>query len=148
MPRFLAVAMLAAQVTTGLDVRFGWSDAPALISVPGLTLFVAGNALASCTMAANRFFSRGVRIQDDRGHEVCTWGPYRPVRHPRYAGMILYSLAMAPSLGSWWALLPAALSAAGFVTRTALEDRFLIRELPGYVDYSERVRSRLLPGVW
>lgn len=144
----ITVATLAVLVVAGLDVRFGWSHVPLAVSVTGLLLIVAGNALVSWGMSANRFFARVVRLQTDRGQRVCTTGPYRFVRHPGYAGIIVYSLAMSFGLGSWWAVLPALLVVAGFVVRTALEDRTLQVELPGYAEYATRVRYRLVPGLW
>jgi len=51
-------------------------------------------------------------------------------------------------LGSLWALIPGGLAALLTVARTALEDRTLHEELPGYAEYAARVRYRLLPGVW
>ena len=98
--------------------------------------------------AANTFFSRIVRIQPERGHTVVTGGPYRYVRHPAYAGAILYELAVPFLLASWPALAASGLSALLLILRTALEDRTLQAELTGYVDYVRQVRYRLLPGIW
>jgi protein-S-isoprenylcysteine O-methyltransferase Ste14 len=144
----ITLLTLALLAIAGLDARFGWSGMPVAVSTAGLLLIVAGNLMVSWSMAANRFFSRVVRIQDDRGQQVCSSGPYRFVRHPGYVGMILYTPAIAIGLGSWWAAIPAVLAAAGFVVRTVLEDRTLRAELPGYEEYAGRVRYRLLPGVW
>jgi protein-S-isoprenylcysteine O-methyltransferase Ste14 len=130
----ITVLMLLLLVVAGLDVRYGWSSMPLAVSVAGLVVVVAGNGLVSWGMAANRFFARVVRIQDDRGHQVCSSGPYRFVRHPGYVGMIVYTPAIAIGLGSWWAVIPALLVAVGFVVRTALEDRTLQVELPGYAE--------------
>ena len=99
-------------------------------------------------MVANRFFSAVVRIQTDRGQTVVTSGPYRLVRHPGYAGGMLAWLAAPLALDSLWALLPAALTALALVIRTILEDRMLHAGLPGYAEYAQRTRARLLPGVW
>ena len=88
------------------------------------------------------------RIQDDRGQVVVTAGPYRFVRHPMYLGVIVLFLGMPVALGSWWALLPGAAIGLLFVLRTAQEDRVLRDELPGYAEYTGRVRYRLVPGVW
>ena len=144
----VTVASLLVLVVAGLDVRFAWSSVPVVASVAGLLLVLAGSAVLSWAMSANRFFARVVRIQTERGHEVCDTGPYRIVRHPGYAGMIVYSLGMSVGLGSWWALIPSLLAAGGYVVRTALEDRTLQAELGGYVEYTSRVRYRLLPAVW
>ena len=88
------------------------------------------------------------RIQDDRGQVVVTAGPYRYVRHPMYLGVILLFLGMPVALGSWWALWPGVVIGALFVLRTAKEDRMLRDELPGYAEYTQRVRYRLVPRVW
>ncbi len=143
------VVYLATMLVAGLDVRMGWSPPVALV-VPaiGLALLILGNALFSWAMASNAFFSTLVRIQDERGHAVASTGPYRYVRHPGYVGWILLSLGMPLLLGSWWAFLPGGLSAVLMAVRTALEDRTLQDELPGYKEYAQRVRSRLVPGVW
>jgi protein-S-isoprenylcysteine O-methyltransferase Ste14 len=99
-------------------------------------------------MVENRFFSGVVRIQTERGHTVCDTGPYRIVRHPGYAGNVLALPGVVLALSSLWTLIPAAAALIVAVTRTALEDRTLQEELPGYADYARRVRYRLLPGIY
>jgi protein-S-isoprenylcysteine O-methyltransferase Ste14 len=100
------------------------------------------------TILANRFFSAVIRIQTDRGHHVVSSGPYRIVRHPGYVGGLTYWMPVSVALGSAWALIRSALFLIVTVIRTALEDRTLHRELPGYPEYAVRVRYRLIPGVW
>ena len=99
-------------------------------------------------MMTNSFFSALVRIQRDRGHAVVSRGPYRFVRHPGYVGYITFTLATPVALGTLWGLIPAVLVSLGMVIRTALEDRTLREELPGYEDFASQVRFRLVPGVW
>jgi protein-S-isoprenylcysteine O-methyltransferase Ste14 len=99
-------------------------------------------------MAANAHFTTVVRVQADRGHAVCDAGPYRYVRHPGYVGALLHSLAVSLILGSLRALIPGGLAALFMVLRTALEDRTLHAELPGYAEYACHTPYRLLPGVW
>ena len=89
-----------------------------------------------------------MRIQTERGHHVIEDGPYRYVRHPGYVGFFSWCLATPLLLGSWWALVPGALSVVGIFVRAALEDRTLRTELEGYEDYTTRVRYRLIPGLW
>jgi protein-S-isoprenylcysteine O-methyltransferase Ste14 len=121
---------------------------PLALHLAGLMVSIVGYAVFLWAMAANAFFAEGVRIQEERGHTVATDGPYRLVRHPGYVGAIL-GIAGAPFLlGSWWALAPAALALGGYIIRTALEDRTLQEELPGYREYAQHTRWRLLPGVW
>jgi protein-S-isoprenylcysteine O-methyltransferase Ste14 len=146
-----AFLMPITVVVAGLDAgRFGWTSVPLpwLINWTAFLVFAAGNVFASWAMQANRFFSTFVRIQKERGHHVVTNGPYRFVRHPGYAGAIIGSLALPLALGSVWALIPAVIGSAGFVLRTHREDRTLRDGLPGYLDYSRRVRWRLFPGLW
>ncbi len=144
-----AVAGLAGLVVAGLDARFGWTHSLSTgLHLTGLAGYTLGFALFSWAMASNAFFSTVVRVQADQGHTVCTTGPYRFVRHPGYVGAILQSLVAPLLLGSLWAFVPGALAAALMVIRTALEDRTLRAELPGYAAYARSVRFRLIPGVW
>jgi protein-S-isoprenylcysteine O-methyltransferase Ste14 len=140
---------LAVWIVAGLDKRFGWSApfAP-WVQVVALAAVALSYLLGNWAMIANRYFSSVVRIQEDRGHTVVTNGPYRFVRHPGYIGSAFGTLATAIALGSWWALIPAGVDVVGLIVRTALEDRTLRAELPGYADYARQTRYRLLPGVW
>lgn len=140
---------LAALLIAGLDMRFGWSPeiSPA-VQVAGLVLVVLGFSFSSWAIVSNAFFAGPVRIQEERGHAVCSSGPYRFVRHPGYAGWILGGIAMPVMLGPLWALIPAALAALFLVVRTSLEDEFLQQELEGYEEYAQVVRYRLVPGLW
>ncbi len=144
-----SVLLLAVPVVAGLDVgRLQWSQVPLALQIIALAgLFLAG-AIIFWTILTNAYLGRWVRIQEDRGHQVITCGPYRYVRHPMYVGNILLFPGMALFLGSWLALAPAGLIAILFVLRTALEDRTLQAELPGYEEYARQTRYRLLPGVW
>lgn len=137
------------QIVAGLNYRFGWPPAiPLWLALVALVLVIAGWAIGTWAMVTNRFFSAVVRIQTDRGHTVVADGPYRWVRHPAYAGGVIANLAVPLMLGSAWALIPGVLTAGLTVQRTSLEDRTLQAELPGYADYAQRTRYRLLPGVW
>ncbi|MCK4960877.1 MAG: isoprenylcysteine carboxylmethyltransferase family protein [Anaerolineales bacterium] len=136
-------------LVAGLDVRFGWTGDIALaIQITGTAVFALGYALFSWAMISNAFFASVVRIQDDRGQTVCTTGPYQFVRHPGYLGAVLQSIAVPLMLGSFWSLIPGGFGAVLLILRTALEDRTLLEELDGYEEYTQRVRYRLLLGVW
>ncbi|MBL8055569.1 MAG: isoprenylcysteine carboxylmethyltransferase family protein [Anaerolineales bacterium] len=144
-----AVASIAGLVVAGLDQRLAWTaPLPLGLHLAGGLGYTLGFALFSWAMAANAFFSTVVRVLADRGHTVCTTGPYRFVRHPGYVGAILQALAAPLLLGSLWGLVLGGLAAVLIVVRTALEDRTLRAELAGYADYARSVRFRLLPGVW
>ncbi|MCL4559994.1 MAG: isoprenylcysteine carboxylmethyltransferase family protein [Chloroflexi bacterium] len=136
-------------IVAGLDHRFEWSPVfPFWLNILGLVLIGIGYTFGAWAFAENRFFSSMVRIQTDRGHVVCDSGPYQIVRHPGYIGNILPLPGIVLALGSGWTLIPAAAALIIIVVRTALEDRTLQRELPGYQDYARRVRFRLFPGVY
>ncbi len=140
---------LAMLFITGFDERFNWSGSfNPLMQVIALAALILGQGLTTWAMTSNKFFSTVVRIQTDRGHQVVTAGPYHYVRHPGYVGFILVNLMTPIILGSWWALICAALITGLFITRAALEDRMLQNELEGYKEYAAHVRYRLLPGVW
>jgi protein-S-isoprenylcysteine O-methyltransferase Ste14 len=143
------VAPLLIGVVAGIDHRLAWGPVVSLpIRVIAGVVIAAGFAFSSWAMISNRFFSAVVRIQEERGHEVVTSGPYRFVRHPSYAGGALSYLALPLMLDALWAMVPALLVVVALAVRTALEDRTLLEGLPGYRDYAARTRSRLIPGIW
>ncbi len=145
----VGITTLARLVVAGLDYRYGWTgEFPLTLQIAALFVSGIGYALVVWATGSNAYFSQIVRIQTERGHAVASGGPYRFVRHPGYVGSILYELSLPLLLASWWAFLLGALNATLFVVRTALEDRDLQKELDGYKTYAERVRYRLLPGVW
>jgi len=138
-----------AFVLAGLDYRFAWSPPyPLALHLFGLLFSIAAHALFLWAMVSNAFFAEGVRIQEERGHQVCTSGPYRYVRHPGYVGSISMGLSAPLLLGSLWIYIPAVISITLFVLRTYLEDKTLQEELPGYQAYALKVRYRLIPGLW
>ena len=148
-PLAAGVFPMLSWIIAGLDLRFGWSTClPTVAHVAGVAGVVSGLALFLWVMASNAFFAEGVRIQPERGHTVATGGPYRVVRHPGYAGAIVAQAATPLLLGSPWALIPTVGSVIGYIVRTALEDKALSSELPGYARFAETTRHRLVPGLW
>jgi protein-S-isoprenylcysteine O-methyltransferase Ste14 len=147
---FMRLSALATMMVALLDVgRFHWSDdVPRTLHIAGLILFAVGAWLPMRSMSANRFFSPNVRVQRERGHKVVDRGPYAIIRHPGYAGMTILAIGGALLLGSFAALLPAMIFAGLVLRRVFFEDAFLKENLEGYRDYSERVRFRLVPGIW
>jgi protein-S-isoprenylcysteine O-methyltransferase Ste14 len=144
------VASIATFLTAGLDSgRFGWSGpVPMGVTIAGAALMLLGQAAFAFAKGENAFFSSTVRIQKERDHRVCDTGLYRFVRHPGYLGMLMSLLAFPLVMNSYWAFVPTLVGAVILLARTALEDRFLIRELPGYDDYATKTRWRLVPGVF
>ncbi|SRR5208283_5617930 len=139
----------AQPAIAGLDaVRFHWSSMPFQTVYWGFALLELSMVIIAWAMIVNRYAEPTVRIQKDRDHTPVTSGPYRIVRHPMYAGIILMYGATALMFGSNWALVVSGVLAILFVVRTAMEDRTLRRGLPGYEDFAHQTRYRLIPGVW
>lgn len=139
--------ILVLPAVAGLDaVRFGWSEQSRWLTLPGVTLLVAGAALQVWTMLTNTHYEAGMRIQ--RGHAVVRVGPYRVVRHPGYLAAIIQTAGAPLVLRSAWAWLPVVGIAAVLVARVAFEDRALRDQLDGYPAYARQVRFRLVPGIW
>jgi protein-S-isoprenylcysteine O-methyltransferase Ste14 len=142
-------AMVAVLPVAALDAaRFHWSAVPAWAMLSGYVGVLAGIAVTGWAQAMNPYFEPGVRIQSERHQRVIDTGPYRFVRRPGYIAALFLFFGMALALGSFWALIPAALASVLLVLRTSWEDQLLRSELAGYDDYARRVRWRLLPGVW
>jgi protein-S-isoprenylcysteine O-methyltransferase Ste14 len=136
-------------LVVGLDARFGPSAAfPLWVHLLSAAVFLAGMLLASWAFVTNSYFSGTVRIQDDRGQHVIHSGPYRFLRHPGYSGSLMTYIAAPFLLDSLWALIPTAFLIAILIVRTSLEDRTLQEKLPGYGEYAQKTRYRLVPGIW
>jgi protein-S-isoprenylcysteine O-methyltransferase Ste14 len=146
----VAPLWLGQHILAGLDVgRFHWSDTvPLAVQLIALAGMVSAMAVIAWAVAVNRFFSSVIRIQTDRGHHLITSGPYQYVRHPGYAVCPILFVGGGLVLGSWLAALIGLLLTLPILRRTAREDRFLREQLPGYADYTQKVRYRLFPGVW
>lgn len=136
-------------VTAGVEALLGQQvDFSLAVELAAGILMLAAYIFSAYALIENRFFSGVVRIQKDRGQRVISSGPYRWVRHPGYAGALITYLAIPFFLDSVWAFVPAVIICIAMVIRTRLEDETLQAELEGYRAYTQRVRYRLIPGVW
>lgn len=138
-------------VVAGLDVgRFHWSDTvPFWLQVTGLVGSLVFISVTNWGIRVNTYFSNVVRVQEERGHQVITIGPYRYVRHPGYVGMVGWYLMSALALNSWAAFFgPGLATVFLYVIRTRMEEDLLRQELDGYEEYATRVPYRWVPGVW
>jgi protein-S-isoprenylcysteine O-methyltransferase Ste14 len=135
-------------VTVGLDRRFHASDVPLALQVLGFAMLLLSTGFGMWVLRENSFAAAVVRLQTERGHRVVSTGPYAWVRHPMYAGTVPFFIGAPLLLGSWWGLAMSPLFILLFAIRVRIEERALIAGLPGYADYTRRVRYRLLPGLW
>lgn len=141
-----AVFGLALMVLPGFDHRWQWSNVPEILNVIGFLGIVLGFAIVFFVFRENSFASGIVEVATDQ--RVISSGLYAHARHPMYAGATLLFLSTPLALGSYWALIPAFAECAMIVVRLLDEEKFLTVNLPGYAAYCERVRYRLLPGIW
>lgn len=142
----LAIYFLLAFTLPGLDVRFGWSNVPPLVSILADGLVFTGYMITFWVLTVNSFLSRVVEV--DVQQTVVTTGPYAIVRHPMYFGVALLYIASPLALGSYWAVLPALMIIPLLAARIRNEEEVLLRELVGYAEYRQTVKYRLLPRVW
>ncbi len=129
-------------------VRFHWSPVPFLMQAVGLVILLTSFYLFFLTFKENSYLSTVVRIQEDRGHIVVSTGPYHYVRHPMYAGFLLFIVGTPLFLGSWYGVLLGLVFMFVVARRAVLEERTLQKELDGYAEYVMQVKYRLVPYVW
>jgi protein-S-isoprenylcysteine O-methyltransferase Ste14 len=144
---FLATAgTVLVYVVSGLDRRFGWSDVPGEAVFAAEVAVVVGFMAVAAALKANPNAVPAITVAN--GQTVAAAGPYAVVRHPMYLGVIIAYVSTPVALGSWEGLLPAALISLSLVLRIRTEERFLLKNLPGYREYTLKTRYRLLPGIW
>jgi protein-S-isoprenylcysteine O-methyltransferase Ste14 len=141
---------LSIYIIAGLDSgrfhwspRFHWS-----IFLAGIIFTITGQLLFLIAQKQNKFFSSTVRIQTERGHTVCETGLYKVVRHPAYLGSFIQTLGFPLLFGSLWSIIPVCASIILLLTRTSLEDKTLKNELNGYIEYTGKIRYKLIPYIW
>jgi protein-S-isoprenylcysteine O-methyltransferase Ste14 len=145
----LDLFLFALLVLMPLDaVRFHWSWMPIFLQVVGAIALVVSFVLMSLVFRENSYLSATVRVQEERGQTVITTGPYHYVRHPMYAGGLFMFLGTPLLLGSWYGVLLTLLFLPALIVRAVLEERTLLRDLPGYGAYMTQVKYRLIPYVW
>lgn len=139
-------AFVGLIIVAGLDHRFGWSHVPTAVVILADLLIVLSFALFNMVCKENEFASATIELAKDQ--TVISTGPYGLVRHPMYSGAVLLSIAMPVALGSWWGVLLIVALLPALLWRIFDEEKFLLTDLGGYKEYCEKVRFRLLPGVF
>ena len=132
----------------GLDKRTHASEVPLPLKALGWAMLILSTGFIMWVMRENSFAAPVVKLQRERGHRVVSTGPYAWVRHPMYSGSLLFFVGAPLLLGSWWGVARSPLFAILFAVRAGIEERALIAGLPGYADYTTRVRYRLVPRLW
>jgi protein-S-isoprenylcysteine O-methyltransferase Ste14 len=142
----MSVGFIGLLVVPALDHRFAWSRMSADAALAGDALMAIGWLAIFFVLRENSFSSSTIEVAEDQ--KVISTGPYARVRHPMYAGALVMLLGMPIALGSWWGALVLAAILPALIWRLFDEEEFLSANLPGYVEYREKVRYRLIPGVW
>jgi protein-S-isoprenylcysteine O-methyltransferase Ste14 len=143
---FASLGFVGLVLVPAFDRRHGWSHMPAAMAVAGEGLILIGWLIIFFVFKENTFTSATVELAPD--HKVISTGPYALVRHPMYAGGLVMLVGIPIALGSWWGLLVIAAVMPALIWRLFEEEKFLVRNLPGYAEYQKTVRYRLIPQVW
>lgn len=144
---FLAMAgFIGLLVVSALDHRFGWSRMPAYVCLLGDALIAIGFILVFFVLKVNTFAASTIQVE--KGQKVVSTGLYAYVRHPMYAGSFPILIGTPLALGSWWGLSALIVFVPALIWRLLDEENFLRKNLPGYTEYTEKVRYRLVPYVW
>jgi protein-S-isoprenylcysteine O-methyltransferase Ste14 len=142
----VTVAFGTMFIVSALDYRFMWSDVPLYAVIAGDVFVAIGFVIIFLVYRENPFSSATIEL--DKEQKVVSTGPYKLVRHPMYDGGLLMLLGTPPALSSWWGLIPFVPIAILIVCRLLDEEKFLAKNLPGYAEYQQKVRSRLIPGLF
>ena len=140
------LSLVALLVVCALDHRLGWSHMPVMASLIGDLLVMLGLYLNFIVFKANSFGASTIQVVE--AQKVISTGPYALIRHPMYGGVLIMVAGVPLALGSWWGLLILALVLPGLVWRILDEEQTLKRDLPGYLEYMQKVRYRLVPYLW
>lgn len=145
--QFIAsVGFAATLVVSAIDYRFEWSPVPLSVSLAGYALVALGFLIIFVVYKENTFASATIEIYPEQ--KVISTGPYALVRHPMYMGAFLLLFGIPLSLGSWCGLLVIVMMMPALIWRLLDEEKFLVKNLPGYVEYQDKVRRHLVPFIW
>jgi len=140
------IPFLFAYILPGFDKRFGWSNVPAVVVIIADCSVLIGYGIIFLVFQENSYTSRIIEVE--QGQTVIQSGPYAVVRHPMYIGAIFLYFFSPLALGSGWAMIPVIFFIPILVARILNEEKVLARDLKGYKEYMQKVRYRLIPGIW
>jgi protein-S-isoprenylcysteine O-methyltransferase Ste14 len=142
----VSLGFIGLLIVPALDHRFAWSHMTTYTALAGDALVALGWFAIFFVFRENTFSSATIELAPDQ--KVISTGPYARVRHPMYAGALIMLVGIPIALGSWWSVLIVVAILPALIWRLFDEEKFLAKNLPGYVEYRNRVRYRLIPMVW
>ena len=140
------IFFVLAYIQPGFDIRFGWSNVPLWVCIAADILVLLGYGIVFRVFQVNSYASRVIEVNS--GQKVIDTDIYSIVRHPMYFGAILMYVASPLALGSYWAMIPGAMIVPVLVARILDEETALEKDLPGYVEYKQKTKFRLIPFIW
>ena len=144
--KFLFLCFLFTILLPGFDRRFEWSNVPVKVVIFADIMVLLGYGMIFIAMRENSYASRIIEVE--KGQKIISSGPYAIVRHPMYLGQTLLLLLTPLALGSYWAIIPALFIIPILMARIRNEEQILERELKGYQGYMQKIKFRLIPGIW
>jgi len=142
----LYLSLAAMVVVSVLDHRFGWSPVPPAICLVGDVLVAVGLGVVVLVIIQNSYAAATVQVE--AGQKVVSTGLYGLVRHPMYTGNVIMMVGIPLALGSYWGLVFVVPALIVLASRIRDEEKLLQEELDGYREYTQKVRYRLMPGMW
>ena len=142
----LYLSLAAMVVVSVLDHRFGWSPVPPAICLVGDVLVAVGLGVVVLVIIQNSYAAATVQVE--AGQKVVSTGLYGLVRHPMYTGNVIMMVGIPFALGSYWGLVFVVPGLIVLASRIRDEEKLLQEELDGYREYTQKVRHRLMPGMW
>ena len=148
--RVLITITLVAAILAALGARSAVPELrmPAPLRAAGVVVMWLGLALRVWAIAA---LGRGFRttVEVDPGQPVVSRGPYRSIRHPSYAGLLLIVAGFGAALGNWLSLVACVvLPLPAIIWRIHVEEAELNRVLGQAYRAYQSDRARLIPRLW
>ena len=144
--KLTGLMFLGGFIVAGLDYRFGWYPLPQAVSYGAAVAFLVAYILYAEVLRENAYLSRTIKVQE--GQKVVDTGLYGIVRHPMYAVTLLLFLSMPLVLGSLISFVIFLVYPLLIAKRIKNEEQILEAGLPGYKEYKQKVKYRMIPFVW
>jgi protein-S-isoprenylcysteine O-methyltransferase Ste14 len=142
----MLLSVVALLAVSALDHRLSWSSVPLSVVILGDVLVGTGLLVTQLVIVQNGHAAATITVE--AGQELVSTGLYGIVRHPMYFGALVMMVGTPLALDSYWGLVVLIPALFSLAARTVDEEKMLTAELAGYGEYTRRVRSRLVPGVW